>query len=201
MKRTKSIDLEKMRKSSPVTLAMAGSIMLSGCWSDQPAPETEVRIYRDKSACINENPSFEAQCIEAYEKALVGSEASAPKYTSRYNCESEFGYNRCIRSSNDNWFMPALAGFMLAKAFNTNGYNYRQSAPVYYYRDSWVGGNGYNYGSANSVTTTVPKSTFNPKPKPKVTKTISRGGFGSTVKAKSSWGGSSWSGRSSSFGG
>ncbi len=200
MKRTKIIDLQKMRKAQPVSLALVSTLLFTACGDSN---EREAVVYRNKTECIKENPDQSEQCQQAYNAALKEAESSAPKYESRHSCESEFGYNRCVRSSQNNWFMPALGGFMLARALNNNYYNsnrydYARSTPVYYHNNSWVGGNGTRYGSTYNRTTTVPEKAFNPKPR--VTKTISRGGFGSTAQAKSSWGGS-WGSKGRSYGG
>lgn len=99
--------------------------------------------------------------------------------------------------------MPAMAGFMVGQALNRNdsnyyGYGYSPYQPLFNYTGSRYGrttmlstADGLKVGSSGT-TTNVGKSAF--KPKPQVTRTMSRGGFGSTVSAKSSWGGGRSSG-------
>ncbi len=201
MKRSKSINLSKMRKSKPVGLAIAGSLVLTACGSNEP--EQQATIFRTQSECVQQNPQYQQQCIDAYEKAVREAEVSAPRYSNQNQCEQDFGYNRCVQSRTSNWFMPAMAGFMLGRMLdNRSRYDYYRPEPVYVYNNGWVGGNGRGYGSSNYRSTTVPEKTF--KSPPKKAKTISRNGFGSTVHAKSSWGKtSSWGGSSSrsSYGG
>lgn len=183
MKRTKTINLQKMRKMQPISIAFASTLLFASCSSDK-----EAVIYQSKADCINKNSEHAQQCVEAYEKALSEAESSAPKYNSINSCESEFGYNRCVRSAHNNWFMPALGGFMLGRLLSNNRYDYARAVPVYRYNGKWVGSHGNSYGTSYRNTTIVPKSSFNSKPR--VQRTISRGGFGSTVHAKSFWGGS-----------
>ncbi|CCE22320.1 MULTISPECIES: DUF1190 family protein [Methylotuvimicrobium] len=211
MKRTKSINLDRMKKNGPrfwlkpVALAVAG-VMLNAC-SDE---ERDARVYTSLDVCKSENPQYAADCEAAYRKAQEEAAKTAPKYASRQDCESEFGLNRCTtypHASGQNWFMPAMAGFMFARALDFNrGYqsqpvftSYRRSSPFY---NNWVTADGRSYGSNRSTNVTVGSDAF--QSKPPVTRTISRGGFGSTVAAKSSWSGSSStrsSSRSSGWGG
>lgn len=197
MKRSKQINLNSMRKVGvtrpllkPVALAVA-SITLVAC----SEPEQEVRIVSSIDDCI-ENTEFTAeQCDVAYKKALAEAERTAPRYTSRSRCESEFGYNQCYSSGND-FFVPFMAGWMVSSLIN-NTYN-----PVYQYRgggssyrDRIMTADGSIIGRAGQQSYRTSKS--NLKPKPTVTRTVSRGGFGSVASAKSSWGG----GKSRGWGG
>jgi uncharacterized protein YgiB involved in biofilm formation len=207
MKRTKNINLTRMKKNSrrcllgTISVAIAG-ITFSGC-----SDTREADIYKDKAECINQNPSYTADCEAAYEQSLATATETAPKYKSLEECWAEFGANVCTNyqsSSGNSWFMPAMAGFMFARVMDS-GRRYdnqpvftstRRNSPLY---GSWVTSDGYSYGSNYSRRVTVDSKAF--QPKPKVTRTISRGGFGSTVAAKSSWSSSSRSGSKGSWGG
>jgi uncharacterized protein YgiB involved in biofilm formation len=199
MKRSQSINVDRMRKFrkrfsvKPLTLAIAATTLVA-CDSVRDA-----KIYRDAAHCIEENPDLSEKCEAAYQKAKAEASRSSPKYRTESICESEFGLDNCIpyRSSDGhNWFMPAVAGFLLAKALDRNDY---ESSPLFtsYSRYSsgygqWTTIDGSRYGQRRYGSIKVAGDTF--KPKPAVTNTISRGGFGSTVSAKSSWGGSSFRG-------
>jgi uncharacterized protein YgiB involved in biofilm formation len=188
-----------MRKSrkpfsiKPLTLAIAAATLVS---CDSPR---DAKIYRDAEHCLQENPNLQDECQAAYQKAKAEASRSGPKYQSESSCESEFGRDNCIpyRSPDGhNWFMPAVAGFLLAKALDRNNY---VSSPLFtsFSRYSsgygqWTTVDGNRYGQRRYGSIKVSGDTF--KPKPAVTKTISRGGFGSTVSAKSSWGGSTFRG-------
>lgn len=197
MKRTRQINLQRMRKSprrfllKPLTAAIAG-VILSSC-SDSPR---EAKVYANEEECINNQPELVDECKAAYQDALDKAAQTAPKYNRRYDCEAEFGRNACVphqSSTGSSWFMPAMAGYMFARALDRPNYYYREPMFTSYssgsrYRDRWITADGRNYGSRFRSTVRADNSTF--KPKPKVTRTISRGGFGSKVAAKSSWGGS-----------
>lgn len=200
MKRTKQINLAAIRKKAqkrPVStksMALTGTLLIAGCGGTQ-----EAAIYRSAEQCALENPNSRVECERAYDSAAAEAQRTAPKYSSQRACDAEFGYyGRCVQSqSNSSWFIPALGGFMLGR-LSGGGYNYGQPSPLFGYRDrSWVGADGTAYGSRSSRRVNVPKDAF--KPKPATTRTISRGGFGSKIQAKSSWGSSR--SRGFSFGG
>jgi len=203
MKRSKNINLERMRKTKPLKFkpiaAAVATALLVSCGNNT----REAQIYTSVEDCKVKNPSLIQECEQAYQSALQESANSGPKYSSERNCEAEFGNHNCVpyrAPTGNNWFMPALAGFMFAQMLDRNrDYYYYNSSPVYtsYSRHSpfygrWTTVDGNMYGSVSRRTVRVDNDAF--KPKPKVTKTISRGGFGSKVAAKSSWGGSTRSG-------
>ncbi|KLV09816.1 MULTISPECIES: DUF1190 family protein [Photobacterium] len=205
MKRSKNVVLASMRKNwrpasaVPVTVAFA-SFALSGC-SDNGQ---EATIYETLKDCESDNPSYTQECKAAYQNALDEAARTAPKYNSRYDCESEFGANACVQSQSNNWFMPAMAGFMFGRMMDRDRGYYSQPMFSSYYPGStfynrWTTADGYDYGNSRYKKSKVIVSRDHMKPKPTVTRTISRGGFGSTVAAKSSWSSSSRS--SGSWGG
>ena len=203
MKRTKKINLERMRKSSPsyvlkpLSVAVA-ALALVACGSSR-----EAKIYPSVSACTDANPSLASQCDAAYQRALAESQKSGPKFSSQSDCETDFGSANCVAyqpSSGQSWFMPALGGFMFARALDRNYYygspmytSYSRYSPFY---GQWAGVDGTTYGSRSKSSVSVKESAFTSKPA--VSKTMSRGGFGSSVSAKSNFGGSttrsSWGG-------
>ena len=193
MKRTKQINLAAMRKTATSkTVALTGTLLLAGCGSTQ-----EAVIFSSAEQCIAENPDSRAECEKAYDNAVAEAKRTAPKYSSQWACELEFGYNQCNQSqSNSGWFLPAMGGFLLGRALSGGGYDYGRSSPLFGHRNSWVGSDGTSYGGRSDRRVNVSKGAF--KPKPATTRTISRGGFGSKIQAKSSWGSSRSRG---SFGG
>lgn len=211
MKRSRSINLARMRKPreaqvKPLILAIAATVSLAACGGD--SNQEAAQIYRDVDHCIRDNPGQEEACQVAHDQALNTALESGPKYGSMKDCESEFGANQCVdhrSTGGGNWFVPLMAGFLLSDLLD--GRRHR-SAPLYTSYNSgsgfynrWTTVDGYNYGHRRYGKVKVHKDTF--ASKPAVTRTISRGGFGSTVAAKSKWSGgksSSRSGRSSSRG-
>lgn len=205
MKRSQNVVLPQMRKNwrnfslAPVSVAVA-SAMLAGCSDDK----TQTSIYGTIDDCIDDHPNYAYQCKSAYQEALVEAEKTSPKYKTLDNCAHEFGYSGCVETPNNSWFMPAMTGFMFARLLNNNNQNYysqpmfSSTNPSSHYYNTWISSDGYNYGSKYSKGKVyVTKDEM--KPKPAVKRTISRGGFGSTVSAKSSW--SSSKSSSSSWGG
>ncbi|MGX9417489.1 DUF1190 family protein [Vibrio sp. RC27] len=204
MKKTKHISLDRMRKTwrpfAQNTLSVAVvSAMIAGCGDSE-----EAVIYQHVDDCISDNPDFAQQCKAAYEYALEEASRTGPKYNTENECIQEFGNNSCVQVNNSSWFMPAMTGFMFARMMNNNRPYYSQ--PMYYSRypgsifyDRWVTSDGYDYGSSKSRRSTIKIGKDQIKPKPTTTRTMSRGGFGSTVSAKSSW--SSSKSKSKSWGG
>ena len=205
MKKTKQVSLQRMRKSwrpfaqNSLSVAVV-SAMLAGCGDTEDAT-----IYQGVDDCSGDNPDFAEQCKAAYEYALEEAGRTGPKYNTENECSQEFGANACVQAPRSNWFMPAMTGFMFARMMTNNRPYYSQ--PMYssrysgsIFHDRWVSSDGQDYGSSRYKKSTVKVGRDQMKPKPTATKTMSRGGFGSTVSAKSSWG-SSKSSSSKSWGG
>lgn len=197
MKRSKTVHSPYMLKEwrhyiyVPFTAAIAG-LSLSGCGDDSK----DMVVYKSVADCANENPGYEQECEAAYESALKEAQRTAPKYRSIADCSVDFGPEMCQHTSSNDWVMPAMAGFMFAKLMNNNRSYYSQplfsstyvGSPFYHV---WTTSNGHTYGNSSYRTSHIRVSHEQMKPKPTVNRTISRGGFGSTVSAKSSWGGAS----------
>ncbi len=181
-----------MRKSfsvKPLALGVA-AIFLSACGDEQ-----EATVFTSVDECTNANPEFAEKCKTAYEEAVREAERTGPKYNTQSDCESEFGNNQCrvVQNDSGSFFMPFMAGYMLSNIMSPRGYysqpmftSYSRYSP---YRNRWIGADGYDFGDQRSRNMRVSEKAL--KPKPTVTKTMSRGGFGSSVRAKSSWGSSS----------
>lgn len=195
-KRSTTINLARMRKGfSPKPLALGvASVFLAAC-SDN---KEEALVYNNPQDCVKDNPEFSEQCETAYKEALAEAQRTGPKYRSQNDCEYEFGNNQCrvVESNSGSFFMPFMAGYMLSDLLSPRGYRYQPLFTSYSrhspYRYQWMGSDGYRYGDVSRKKMRVSRDAF--KPKPTVSRTISRGGFGSSVRAKSSWGGSRKSG-------
>ncbi|MDO6708319.1 DUF1190 family protein [Photobacterium sp. 1_MG-2023] len=202
MKRTKEVNLPGMRKQwrsfavAPVTAAISAGL-LAGC----SETKEDARLYHTLNDCKSDNPGYATQCEMAYEDALKEAARTAPKFSTRRDCTEEFGMNSCVEAPNNNWFMPAMAGFMFARLIDNHRGYYSQpmfssSYPSSRYYGRWMTADGYDYGSYRYKKAKVLIGKEQMKPKPTVTRTISRGGFGSSAAAKSSWSSSSSSSRS-----
>ncbi|GAA0857916.1 DUF1190 family protein [Aliiglaciecola litoralis] len=189
-KRSAHINLSRMRKQfapKPLALGVA-SVFLAACSGDRQ----DAVIYKNAEECARDNPEQAQVCETAYQQALAEAERTGPKYSSQSDCENEFGPNQCrnVERSSGSFFMPFMAGYMLSNLLTPNRYQYQplftSYSPYSSYRYRWIGADGYNYGDLRQRRHKVRPDAF--KPKPAVTRTIKRGGFGSTVRAKSNWG-------------
>lgn len=203
-KRSTHINLARMRKTAavrPIALGIAG-LFLHGCGDDSQ----QGRIYSSLDDCRNNNPpEFGEKCEAAYRYALAEAERTGPKFSSEYDCEYEFGPNQChrVELADGNFFMPLMAGYVMAEVIDEIGdavsplyTSYSRHSP---FRTRWSTADGVILGDLNTRSTTVRNQDF--KPKPTVSRTIQRGGFGSTVQAKSGWSGGGSSGWGKSSGG
>lgn len=205
-KRTKQIDLRKMRKAfalKPLAVALS-AFGLSGCSDNRQ----DAFVYGNAEDCSDQNPEFGQACQTTYQQALADAERVAPKYRTERDCEYEFGPNQCreLNESGGSFFMPFMAGYMVSNLFSAGRYatqplftSYSRRSPLY---NHWFAGDGQDFGEIDIDIYTGKKSRYKRirvpdkafEPKPTVRKTISRGGFGSSVRAKSSWGSSRKSG-------
>ncbi len=203
MKRSKIINLEMMRKIEgrntfrPLAIAITAAI-LSSCSDKQ-----EVQVVASVEDCVAKTSLDQNQCQAAYQEAMTEAERTGPKYSTKERCEAEFGYGYCGRSqSSSGVFLPLMAGFMVGQMMGgRNDYGYRYN-PVFRYNspssglhNRYLTADGSVIGRSGRNSYSVPPSSL--KTKPSVSKTVSRGGFGSLASAKSNWGG----GRSRGWGG
>ncbi len=192
-KRSRALNLDQYRKQyplKPLSLGVA-SVFLAAACSDN---RQEAMVFTSLNDCQFQLPDYAEQCQMAYEKALDEAAETAPKYRSQADCEYEFGSDQCVvyrNESGNSWFMPLMAGYIIRDLLEPRRYSqplftsYSRYSP---YRYRWIGAGGYDYGDFRQRELKVSKSYTKP---PAVNRTIKRGGFGSSVRAKSSWGKSS----------
>lgn len=105
MKRSKKIDLTRMRKgivnvsnsgTSTMTLVAATStVLLQAC--SPSATYQDAEIFRTVAECETKHPEFvHNECEQAYKMALKESFTSGPKFSTEKDCEAEFGYASCF---------------------------------------------------------------------------------------------------------
>jgi uncharacterized protein YgiB involved in biofilm formation len=172
-----------MRRSSRISTLLAGSaclLVLVGCGDDD---QDKIKIYGDAQACAAENDP--ATCEKEAKEAATRHVETAPRYPQQPTCEQLHGAGNCVPTpvrdasgQMTNWFMPALAGFMLSRALS-NPY------PQPIYRDSYGfaygGGTVYGgYDAGRNRTATVSRSSASPVSVAGGPGT-SRGGFGATA--------------------
>ena len=193
-KRSKHINLSRMRKTfsvKPLALGVA-SVMLSACGAERE----EAKIYTSIDDCKQDYPDALEKCEAAYKTAADEALRTSPRFNSEYDCEYEFGPNQCrsVNTNGGSFFMPFMAGYMVSSLLSPNRY---YSQPLYTsssynspFRSRWITADGHVFdGDIRKRNYRVSKDQL--KPKPAVNRTMKRGGFGSSVRAKSSWGSSS----------
>ncbi|WP_395342199.1 DUF1190 domain-containing protein [Ningiella sp. W23] len=194
LKRSAFLDLSLMRKRSRhFVLAPISLAVLSAC---SGSSEEEVKFVSSVDDCTNTTSLSEDQCQAAYEQALTDANSTAPRYQYQRDCEAEFG--NCQQSGS--FFIPFMTGYIVSEVIDEVGdslerkrrYNYSYPAYLYSgsgrYRNKIMTADGFVVGSPGQRSYRVPREAV--KPKPAVTRTISRGGFGSSASAKSNWGSS-----------
>lgn len=199
MKRSHFINLDLMRKVKPkfvlrpIALGITASI-LSACGNNQ----AEVKVVDSVEDCVSNTSLDLQQCEVAYKNALAEAEKTGPKYRSINACESEFGAGQCVQSQNQSIFMPLMAGFLINellfdrdRRYYSGHYNpvYRYYRPYSPHHNLMMMADGTSLGKYGKSSYRVSKSAT--KQKPMVSRTVSRGGFGSVASAKSNWGGGS----------
>ncbi|MFQ3250917.1 DUF1190 domain-containing protein [Glaciecola sp.] len=188
-KRSTNINLSRMRKAfslKPLALGVT-TVFLSAC----SGGKEEALVFKNVDECVDALPNMAQKCATAYEGALAEAAKTAPKYNTKNDCEYEFGTNQCQTYNNNgnSIFMPLMAGYMIGNLMAPRPYyqpmftSYSRYSP---YRYHWIGADGYDFGDSKKRKLRVKPSAFDKKPA--VTRTIKRGGFGSSVRAKSSWG-------------
>jgi uncharacterized protein YgiB involved in biofilm formation len=205
MKRSSFLDLNLMRKRSRTfVLAPISLAVLSACSGPK---EEQVKFVTSVDDCAATTSLSEADCEAAYQQAVADAESTAPRYRNLRDCENEFG--TCEQRSG--FFIPFMAGYIVAEIIDEVGDSmdrkrrYGSSYPTYIYRgggslrNKVMTADGFVIGSPGRNSYRVPREAL--KPKPAVTRTISRGGFGATASAKSNWGRTKSGSSSRSWGG
>lgn len=185
--------LSSLKAMTLKPLALAVATFMAGCSNTQ-----EAVVVKSVADCTASTDLTEEQCETAYQQALTESEKTAPQYSQQEACEAEFGASQC-RQSSSGFFIPFMAGWMVSNALDFNRHRYN---PVYHYRgsgqyrDRFMTSNGSVLGRVGDQNYRVNRDALT-KPMPAVTRTVSRGGFGSQAAAKSNWGrstGRGWGG-------
>ena len=165
------------KRTAAITLAVLGAIALTAC-SEQKPPTT----YTSVSECVSDGNSA-AECQKALADVTAQTEKDAPKFTTQDQCQAQFG--SCQKSSSGDWFMPAVAGYMLGSVMN--GGSRAPAQPIYIDRDRRPVAASYSGGVYRP--TPAPQSYTSRVAASRAASTSSRGGFGSRASSSSSFGG------------
>jgi uncharacterized protein YgiB involved in biofilm formation len=123
---------------------IALSATLVGC-DDAGPPTKAAHVYDSVEQCRKEQPA--AVCDAAWKQAQ-GDQATAPLSADRAHCEADWGAGRCqpTHQGGHDFFMPMMAGFMIANALQPG----RDCGPGTG-RDCGYGAHGVFVGSAGRV--------------------------------------------------
>lgn len=177
MKRSSKAKLILMAKTTTIGLT---ALALTGC--EEPV---NTHVFKDVQQCS----SFysESFCKEEINKAKANHNLHAPKYTSKKDCEEDFGAKQCESRSGSGSFVyvPYMQGYMTSSYAGQS--SAVQSQPLYKSKDdpsAFRMANNEVVSRSTGQTKVYPSSTLFPK-----SGTVTRGGFGSTAAAKASMGG------------
>ena len=176
MKRSSSIKLVHIASVSAIALG------LSAC-EEQADTQVMGDFFSTKAECLaltgeDNKPTYTAeQCDAAEVQAKAEHAKNAPHFSTREQCEAEFGAEACVPSATygqsapsapvsgggggggDSQFMPFMMGYMLG---NMSGGGY-SSTPLYYGRGGrgddrpvYASGGSYYKGKTTSGTTSKP---------------------------------------------
>lgn len=180
-----------MKRSRYITLTLltGATLVVSGCNEDEPS------FFKDNAACLQELNDATA-CADAQKDALAQHLQTAPKFTSREQCEQQFGAENCMeqpvstdstsanQQSSGGYFMPMMMGYMMGRMggglFGGNNSRYT-SQPLYRDRNNNAFTGGANGGlagrfSGNSFQSSSAISKASPS-------AIRRGGFGTSSRS------------------
>lgn len=203
MKRSRSIRL--------VLLGSVGLIGLAGC--DQSDPLSKSDFFTDQAECAKVKDAD--SCRQALADARAKHIQTAPAFTSREECEAQFGAENCMetkeqpgqaqsssshtsssssttyRSSGGSWFMPIMMGYMMGR-----GAGAPSGQPVYRNTTNTAFSGGKPVGRFDDRLSPPPRPAGSVAGVPtarggSAAPTTSRGGFGSTSSSSSHSSGSS----------
>jgi uncharacterized protein YgiB involved in biofilm formation len=192
MKRSSILDLSLLRKRTRIfVLAPISLAVMAGCSGG--SKNEQVTFVTSVDDCSANTGLSAVECEAAYEEAVKEAESTAPRYQYERDCQSEFG--NC--ENRGGFFVPFMAGYIVSNIMSDSmdrKHRFSNSNPSYMYRGNGqfrnkiMTSDGFVVGSPGQRSYSVPKKSL--QPKPAVTRTISRGGFGATASAKSNWGSS-----------
>lgn len=109
-----------MKRSSQIGLGAAGLLLVATVWSMTSEDPQENLVYNSLSDCRAAGQLTAQQCETAFSEATAARLKDAPKFQSQAGCEVQYGANGCSSATigGAQYFIPALAGFMLARGLS-----------------------------------------------------------------------------------
>ncbi|MEC7489293.1 MAG: DUF1190 domain-containing protein [Pseudomonadota bacterium] len=170
MKRSKSVKLVAMG---------AGLLLVAAC----EEAKVDTAMFESIKQCKGLGFS-EQECVANHDAAKNTHVNVAPKYTSRTDCEVDFGAKQCEiapqrTTTGGSVFMPLMAGYMMGSMLGGG----RRGQPLYRSRDDRANfrtADNRKMGSTIGRTQVAKSATRAPSVK---TRTVSRGGFGARARS------------------
>ena len=170
-----------MKRSRSVKLvAMGTGLMLVAACEES---KVDTAMFESISQCKGLGFT-EQEGISNFESAKKVHINASPKYTSRTDCENDFGAKQCEvaphrTSTGGSVFMPLMAGYMMGSVLGGG----HRSQPLYRSRDdrsNFRTADNRKIGSTIGRTKVAKSATKTPSVK---TRTVSRGGFGARARS------------------
>lgn len=192
MKRSKSIlkphscNTTWFHSTKPLYISLAG-LVLVGCGE----PDYTAIVANTVDDCVADTNLDFQQCEVAYQEALNEAKRTGPSFFNEQDCEWEFGAEGCYQDQDTNFFFPLMAGYLIADSlFDYKKKKYRGTyTPVFGYKrkgskfhNNYMYADGKTLGSMRRSAFKVSGDSL--KPKPKFSRTVSRGGFGKVAAQK-----------------
>lgn len=193
-----------MKRSAQVRLLLMGSAAMALAACDNENKSEEARVYESVEQCVQDGVYTEKYCRESFEAAQKAHPQQAPHYTSKSDCEADFGAARCQQqqspasgsSGGTSPWIPAMAGFLVGQVVSNLTHSLSQplyrpdvgrrdwggvSTPRSYNPGSWRTGGNIEVGRTTGTTTLRPEAFSGGTPQS--TTTVSRGGFGARASS------------------
>ncbi len=173
--------MKRWNSASVVGLVSVSAIMLAAC----EEPKVEGAIFDNLQQCINDQGIPKDQCERSHKEARSQHAAVAPKYTSKQDCQADFGAGKCEQapyrsSSGGSIFMPMMAGYMMGSFMGRRSSVFSQ--PLYRSaRDPKTYRTANNRAAGSSTGRTLITRSAASRPSVK-SSTIRRGGFGASAR-------------------
>ncbi len=140
------------------TVLLWGALLLvvvAGNIWDSKVKDQRIKIYGSIEACQAEHSAED--CTKGFVGAEQEHAKSAPRFIARDLCEAQYsGSCGALRDGTGNWFIPAMAGFMLGHALGAGGDASVVFQPVY------VDRGGTAYAGINSIGSYRSRCAVNP---------------------------------------
>lgn len=111
---------KRSRHASLIMMVPAATgLLLAGCG---PQRVEQGVVYQDVDQCSQQNPQATDLCATDYREAQAQHQNLAPRYTTREECETDFGTERCEAApqqhASGSFFMPMMMGYLAGQMFN-----------------------------------------------------------------------------------